>query len=347
MLFEFFFFLVVPRDILIASTTGLLPVLLFLGGLMFLDSYKLVARRDVLTCLGIGAAAALVAFGINRAFLDVLGLPLESYVRYGAPIVEESLKAAWLVLLLRRKAVGFLVDAGILGFALGAGFALVENVSYLLHLADANPFIWVVRGFGTAVMHGGTTALVAIVGKSLADARSSDRSNVLLPGLGLAVLLHAFFNQFFFSPVLNTGIVLLVLPAALAGSFIQSERKTRDWLGAGFDSDANLLATIMGGNVGATHLGQYLESLQQHFQPEVVVDLLCYLRLHSELAIQAKGVLMMRSTGFDVPADPDVPNKFEELSFLESSIGTTGKIALRPLIGRSSRDVWQLRLLQA
>ena len=55
----------------------------------------------------------------------------DRFARYLAPLVEEALKALWIAVLLRRGRVGFLVDAAILGFAVGAGFALVENVEYL------------------------------------------------------------------------------------------------------------------------------------------------------------------------------------------------------------------------
>jgi len=235
----------------------------------------------------------------------------------------------------------------IIGFALGAGFAIVENTTYVMELASASPAVWIVRGFGTAVMHGGTTALVAIVAKSVADARSTENMLIALPGLGIAAVLHSFFNHFFFTPIINTAVILLGIPLALGGAFMESEKRTQEWLGAGFDSDANLLATILKGNVAQTPVGQFLDSLQQRFTPEVVVDLLCYLRLHCELAIQAKGVLMMRSTGFDVPLDPTVSDKFKELTYLEHSIGATGKLALRPIIRSSSQDVWQLRVLQA
>jgi len=35
----------------------------------------------------------------------------------------------------------------------------------------------------------------------------------------------------------------------------------------------------------------------------VVADLLCYLRLHTELALRAKGILMMRESGFEATID--------------------------------------------
>ena len=67
------------------------------------------------------------------------------------------------------RRVGFLVDAAVLGFAVGAGFALVENVVYLRAITDAPLGLWLVRGLGTAVMHGGTTAMFAMLARTLVD----------------------------------------------------------------------------------------------------------------------------------------------------------------------------------
>ncbi len=69
--------------------------------------------------------------------------------------------------------MGFRVDSAIHGFAIGAGFAVVENIYYLLVLTDPNPLLWFIRGFGTAMMHSATIAVFAIMAKTNADRRSS------------------------------------------------------------------------------------------------------------------------------------------------------------------------------
>ena len=49
-------------------------------------------------------------------------------------------------------------------FRVGCGFALIENLYVLWNAPDAGLATWVVRGFGTAIMHGGATAIVAVIG---------------------------------------------------------------------------------------------------------------------------------------------------------------------------------------
>ncbi len=333
-------------EILAQFAVSCSPVIVFLTGLMFLDSYKLVPVRSVLTTVAIGCLAAAASVVVNVAFLSVEGVELRMYARYGAPVVEEVCKAIWPMMLIRSKKVGFMVDAGVHGFAVGAGFAIIENVYYLQSLEHASLFTWIVRGFGTAVMHGGTTAIFAMVAKNRTEIAGSEHWLKFLPALALAALIHSAYNHFFLPPLMNTLLILASLPALMVAIFQASERATRQWLGVGFDTDADMLNMIISGNIAGTPLGRYLQSLSTRFQPEVVVDLLCYLRIYLELAIQAKGILMMREAGFDVPPAPDVEAKFAELSYLEKSIGRTGRLSLLPFLRTSSRDLWQLHMLR-
>ncbi len=73
--------------------------------------------------------------------------------------------------------------------------------------------------------------------------------------------------------------------------------------------------------------------------------MLCYLRLYTELALRAKGVLMMRENGLDVPVGERTREKFEEMKFLEESIGKTGVLAMKPFLHMTRKDLWQLYVL--
>ena len=77
----------------------------------------------------------------------------------------------------------------------------------------------------------------------------------------------------------------------------------------------------------------------------MVVDMLCYLRLYTELALRAKGILMMRENGLDAPVGERTREKFVEMEFLEDSIGKTGVLAMRPFLHMTRKDLWQLYVL--
>jgi RsiW-degrading membrane proteinase PrsW (M82 family) len=331
-----------PTNVAVA----LLPVFLFLGLLVFLDSFKLVSLRSVLVALLAGALAALAGAQANGWLLDTTGLPTHAFSRYVAPLVEETVKALWVVILLRRGRVGFLVDAAILGFAVGAGFALVENVEYLRALAEPRVFLWLARGFGTAILHGATTAVFALLAKMLADRHPGRPIFALVPGLLAAAFVHSLYNHFLVSPLLAAGVILVGLPLLVVAVFERSEQATRDWLGVGFDSDLELFESIVSGQALATRLGEYLRSLKARFPGEAVADMLCLLRIHAELAIRAKGLLLAREAGLEAPVGDDVRANLLELRYLEKSIGRTGLLALKPVLRESARDVWQVYFLE-
>lgn len=332
-------------DYTLRVAVSLLPVLLFLLTLNLLDSYKLVRPRAMTTAIVIGFLVAVASLGVWIAASRMTNVDRIMYARYVAPVVEELLKSAYLVYLIRSQKMGFMVDAAIIGFAVGAGFAIVENVHYIQGLPDPRVAIWIVRGFGTAIMHGGTTAVFGIMSKSLYDQKERKSFAIFLPGFLIAVLVHSFYNHFFLNPIISTVLIHLLLPLVILTVFYRSERATRQWLGSQFDTDQELLDIINSGRVSDTHLGVFFRSIRESFSPEVVVDMLCYLRLHVELAIHAKGMLLMRDAGFDPQPSPEVRSKIVELEHLHKSIGKTGQLAIHPLVHTSSRDLWQLNLL--
>ena len=285
--------------------------------------------------------------GRTRGHSTRLGIDLIPFSRYVSPIVEESLKGLVIVALIRAHRIGFLVDAAIFGFAVGTGFALVENTYFLKIVEDAGIGTWIVRGFGTAIMHGGATAIFAVMGLAMLEAAPGAqlRMQALVPGLGVAIVLHSAYNHLLTSPRAATLIALFSVPALLYVVFQRSEKAVGEWLGRGFDADTEMLELINSGRLSDSPVGQYLHTMKDKFRGPVVADLLCYLRLYTELALRAKGILMMRENGFEVPVDEPTRAKFAELSYLETSIGKTGLLAIQPMCHMSHKDLWQLYML--
>ena len=335
--------LAAPLHVLI----GILPVLGFLAALLYLDSYKLVTIRVVVAVVASGLVVAIACYFINAYLFDVAGLDFKRYSRYVGPVIEELAKGLVVVTLIRAHRVGFLVDAAILGFAAGTGFAIVENVYYQYLVPDANAGTWIVRGFGTAIMHGGCTAIFAILGLSMRERAARPSLAVFMPGFVVAVALHSAYNHAFLSPMLSTLGVIVVLPPVLLAVYQRGERATASWLGAGFDADTEMLASIMSGHFADSPAGGYLATLKSRFHGPIVADLLCYLRLHTELALRAKGLLMMRESGFDARIDEPTRAKLTELRYLERSIGATGQLAVKPLLHAGHKEIWQLRMLES
>jgi RsiW-degrading membrane proteinase PrsW (M82 family) len=325
---------------------SLVPIFLALAALRFLDSYRLVRFRSVLLTIGAGLLAGAAALVLNNPLQALLGADRTFFVRYCSPVGEEIIKALYLMYLLKSKKIGFMVDAAIYGAALGAGFSCFENIFYLMTVHDSNLLLWLLRGCGTAMMHGGTTALFGIISRNMLDLYPSHTFRVFYPGLLLGIVIHSFFNHFIISPVLSTILIMIVLPLCMVIVFKRSEDATRKWLRKGLDSDIEVLELLTAGGLSDSRIGVYLQTLRSTFPPQVIGDMVCFLRVFTELSMRAKGLLMMREAGMELQHDADVKEKLSELRFLEQAIGKSGKRAVTPLLGMSSRSLWQLYLIE-
>lgn len=327
--------------------TGVLPVLLLLAGMMALDCYQLVSRRALALAVLWGALAAALAWVAHQALASAGGVPPDMLRRWVAPVVEEALKLVWIVALIRRGRIGFLVDAAIVGFAVGTGFAVVENLYYAASLADHGVLLWVARGLGTAIMHGGATAIAAVLARDRTERAGNTAIVRFLPGFLAASVLHAIFNQLPFSPLVTAACVVLVVPLALVAVYEISERQTRQWLGTTLDANVELLELIESGEIADTPLGRYLTTLREHFPGPVVADMLCLLEIHAELSMRAKGVMIAREAGVAVAPDPEVTARIRELHHLEHTIGPTGRLTIAPFMADGGRSGWQVRILES
>lgn len=329
----------------LSHAVALLPVLVFLLFLRLMDSYKLVPWRRVLAALCAGGAAAGLSYFINTAIFQHFPAHADGHARLGAPVVEELLKGAYFVFLIATARAAFMVDAGICAFAVGAGFSLVENYFYLQRLAGTEIGVFALRGLGTALMHGGATAIAAMVTIFLSERFGWKGPRLFAPGLLMAMVIHSSYNSGFLPPLVSNLVVLVSMPVLIVAVFYWSEASLRKWLGDKLDRDLEILSMIASGEFHQTKTGTYLKSLQDLFPPSTCGDMLCMLQLTIELSVRAKGDLLMREAGLDVTPDPGLDQQFQELAYLEKSVGRTGMLAVKPLLSQTPRDLWEMRRL--
>ena len=151
-----------PPETIIKAIIALLPVTILVLVLYRIDSHRLLSTHFMVKVFLSGGAVAVSCYFLNAWLMQFLTWDFSLFTRYAAPFIEEGLKAGIVVYLFRTNRIGFLIDAGIIGFTVGAGFAFVENLYYLHTQHDAHYGVWLVRGLGTAIMHGGATALFAL-----------------------------------------------------------------------------------------------------------------------------------------------------------------------------------------
>jgi RsiW-degrading membrane proteinase PrsW (M82 family) len=310
---------------------ALLPVLLLLCGLLLMDSFKLLRPLGLATALAWGALAAVANQPLHAWLLDSVGLALPTLTRYAAPASEEIVKAAFIVGLLAARRIGFLIDAAVMGFAVGTGFAVIENFVFLQAMPDAATSLWVVRGLGTATLHGATTAIASVVAKGFMDQKRLPLPVSAACGIALAIGIHSAYNHLLLPPLAATIVLLVALPLLLMFIFDRGEKAAGEWVGAGLDSDLGRLQSLVSQEFHTTNFGAYFLELKSRFEGPVVADMVCLLRLQLELSVQARVLLMARQAGLELPVDDDLTETLAEMAFLRQSIGTMGLLALKPL----------------
>jgi len=323
-----------------------LIALLLVVVLFRLDSHRLLGTHFMARIFFAGALSAMACYWINAFALEFIAIDFNRYTRYVAPLVEETVKASIIVYLFRINRIGFLIDAGILGFAVGAGFSFIENIYYLHFASDAHYGVWVVRGFGTAIMHGGATALFAIIAETLTERHKYMNPLLYVPGLIVAFLLHSIFNHFPISPILSTVVTLLILPGILFLLFERDERTIHDFLEMDFAVHKRLLKQIKLGEFSGCEAGRFLRDMKDKLSAPVAQEMIDYFCLHTELVLNAESILLAREQNIDVEVGDEIRRRLHEMHRLETHIGRSGLRALRPHLQFTAKDMWEIHRLE-
>ena len=340
-------------DLLEKGATAMAPVLVLLLVFDRLDIFNLITMRTIALMVLIGGALAGLSFFANWRVMDGFPIGFSTYSRYIAPAVEEPMKALPIIAMFAMNRLGFKLDAAIAGFAVGAGFSMVENAWYLHELPGANYSGWLVRGFGTAIMHGGATALFAAAAHEMSETQvQADAAHyrfnplLFLPGLAGAYVLHSVFNHFPDQPLLAMVLTLLLVPASLFFILSRSERATHAWIKADHDAHKKMLDDIRSGHFAESEMGQSLKRIADRFKPGMAPDVLAYLETKTELVLRGEEIMLAVQEGENVAIGPDERAKVVRLEQLQRKIGRSVLAAIDPKLGFSRNDLWELEHLK-
>jgi RsiW-degrading membrane proteinase PrsW (M82 family) len=332
---------------------ALIPVLILLAVFTWLDAFQLMRFREILVLLLLGGAAALAAWPISGRMLDTLPIGFSNYSRYVAPWIEEALKAIVMIALFRLNRIGYKLDAVISGFAIGAGFSVVENIFYLTIFPDYGTGTWLVRGLGTAVMHGTTLALLAAMAHEFAEretrAAASDYDFSLMwfiPGYGVAVAIHTLFNHFPDRPMLSMMGAIILAPVALMAIFQFGTAEAEKWLTVELAEHKRQLETLRSGQWPDSASGRKIAALAGRLDAEAARRVRRYWELQAWLIAEAEETMIEEAEG-DAVIDPEqVRAAFAELTGLRRALGRSTFTALKSLLPFSRNDYWELNELR-
>jgi protease PrsW len=332
---------------------ALIPVIVMLGLFVWLDAFALMNWKEVTILLLLGGLAALVAWPISGRLLDTLPIGFSLYSRFVAPWIEEAIKAVLMIVLFRMNRIGYKLDAIISGFAIGAGFSVVENVFYLVLFPDYGTGTWLVRGFGTAIMHGTTLAVLAAIAHEFAERETREAAGDydfsllwFVPGYGVAVALHTAFNQFPDRPMTAMMSAILVAPVVIIGILSLGTAEAQRWLVAESAEHRLQLEALRSGGWPSGPAGEKVASLAGRLDAESAKRLRRYWEVQAWLVVEAEEAMIEEAAG-DAEFDPEqIRAAFAELDGLRKALGPSTFKALEASLPFSRNDLWEVSELR-
>ncbi len=332
---------------------ALIPVLVMLAIFVWLDAFKLMSLGEILVLLVLGGCAAVVAYPISGQFIDTLPIGFSNYSRFVAPWIEEALKAIVMIALFRFNRIGYKLDAVISGFAIGAGFSVVENIVYLTIFPSYGAGTWLVRGLGTAVMHGTTLAILAAIAHELAERETREAAGDFdfhywwfLPGYLIAVAIHTAFNQFPDRPLLAMMGAIVVAPIALIAIFQFGTAEAERWLTAEHAEHEAQIEALRAGEWPNSVAGRKIASLADRVGPEGTRRMRRYWELQAWLVAEAEETMLEEEAG-DASFDPaEVRSALAELAGLKRALGKSTFAAFNAMLPFSRNDYWEVSELR-
>ena len=331
---------------------ALVPVLVMLALFIWLDVFKLMTFWETVGLLLLGAITAGVAYPLSGVFIDTLPLGFSNYSRFVAPWIEETIKGLAIVGLFWFNRIGYKLDAVISGFAIGAGFSVVENILYLTRYPELAANVWMVRGLGTAVMHGTTCAVLAASAHEFAERETrgavADYDFSLLwfiPGLLIAVAIHAAFNQFPDKPLLAMIGILAVAPFVIMAIFRFGAVEAQKWLSEEREETRATLAAWEAGKFPDDESGRKIAILVAKSDDKTGARIREYCQLLTWLLLQAEDTLHDQ---FEDTEKLHIEGKtaFERLETLKRELGKANVSALSAMLPFSRNDYWEISELE-
>lgn len=320
---------------------AIVPLLLFLWYLQYMDSFSLARPKMIAATILAGIACCLLTEGLYHF--------IEGESNLAKAVVDELVKGSVVLWLVIRRKVGLLGDATIYGSAVGVGFGMVENILHLISHPTADPWHATFLGFEAAVMHIGCTSTLAMAMIMVSQERYGKSVKAKSIGYTIAFLaavaIHYLHLIAPIPPVILTGILIVYFLYSKASLFRKNARFIHDWVDQCIGNEVELLSSVRKGELSGTDAGKYIISLKSSFEPEIFFDMICYISEYLELSIAAKSNLILKEAGMDPVISPQNAARAAEMKALHARIGKTAQRALEPIVGIKDVDRWAIDVL--
>ncbi len=316
---------------------SLLPVIIFILALIWLDSFSLLKKRYLILAFFWGGICVVISYFCGGWISKFI--PIKLLV---APIFEEFLKGLFVLFLIKSNRSAFFIDALIYGVAVGAGFAFFENIKYVSSLSDMSLGTAIIRGVGTAIMHCGAVAGTAAI-LSWTSLRTHHTLRYYILALIPAMILHSLYNALLLPPYLSLVIIVVGVTMWIIILIFHNENSIGKWLEVEMVSEVELLKIMQKGEFTDSRMGKYMMTIREQFSPEIFLDMYCYIRVYLELSLLCKRNMMLAEVGMNIPKDDTINQKIKEFKALKKQIGKTGELALAPIIKQDRLLKWKIK----
>lgn len=319
--------------------------LVFLYVIYTLDLYKTGTFRYVAMCFISGGLAFAAAYFINRTLFMEGYVSRENTIRFSAPVIEELLKAAILIYLVRRPNFTYFVDGAIYGFAAGIGFAVFENYDYILNAGDAGIGLAISRVLSTNLIHATASALVGVALGLARFRRSVGHVALLMGGLALAILFHSLFNTF----VLRASGGMLLLVAAILGfggaAFVafaiqRGLNEEKGWI----EEKLGAADRVTAGEAAVVHrlanVDEILAPLVQRFGPEKEAQIEKFLMIQARLGILRKTLDKLPDERMRKAVEAQMDGLRVDMDKARREVGAYCMLYLRHIFPEQASPLW-------
>jgi RsiW-degrading membrane proteinase PrsW (M82 family) len=332
-------------SIVLGFVIALIVPLLFLGFIHTFDVYQTGQFHIILKCLFWGGVAFAPATFANWALTRFWLTNQDAITHFAAPIYEEIFKGLILLYLVRRAKFNYSVDGAIYGFAVGTGFAVVENFFYIYPNISVASQIAFHRVFLANLVHAFSSATIGI---TLGISRlETPKLRWWIPtfGLLLAIGQHMLFNNLIGREEIHPVVFFLpVLPGILFIFYIMQhgKRQAQGWIKEKLGMDNRVTR-------GEVALIDRLAAPDDPLYPVVErfgigtaskVEKLLYLQAH--IGIKSKALDGLRGNDTIYKAvEAEINEMRTKMKKIQNEIGVYPMLFIRGLFTAEMASVWE------
>jgi RsiW-degrading membrane proteinase PrsW (M82 family) len=263
-----------------------------------------------------------------------------------APMVEELVKLLILPYISRRPEFTYFVDGAIYGFAIGIGFAVVENFVNLSTNPAALLPIAVTRVLTVNLMHGAATGLVgAAVGRARFRSHAGRRLGIL-GGWAVAVILHAIYNGVTQSWMLTQGWQIgTCVVIGLTGFYLIARiirlglREQKQWIADTLDRRVGVTGSEVRAAQSYDKLEELLEPITMQF-PQKTEQIMALVLRQAQLGIKRKVQSKLEDPQQKAQLAQEIAQMQAEMEQLRKAIGPYVMVYVRSVFPEGAFNPW-------